>query len=85
MERKNIKTSPSCVTRDVMIWASVIKEKGRQRFVTIMVYVTMTQTSAALCRVSGSTFSPCTISQNSRGSGRSSLSRTLKVGPKSAA
>eukprot|EP00957_Ditylum_brightwellii_P012075 912794-Ditylum_brightwellii.AAC.1 len=38
--------------------------------------------SATLCRATGSTFSPHTVSQNSRGSGRSSLLKTPKGGPK---
>eukprot|EP00957_Ditylum_brightwellii_P109119 8324800-Ditylum_brightwellii.AAC.1 len=50
MERGNIKTSPSCVMRHVMVWENVIKEKGRNFFATIMVCVTMTWTSAALCK-----------------------------------
>eukprot|EP00957_Ditylum_brightwellii_P188719 14365406-Ditylum_brightwellii.AAC.1 len=85
MERGNVKTSPSCITRDVMVQENVIKEKGRTHFATIMVCITMAQTSATLCRAAGSTFSPHTISQNSRGSGRSSLSRMPKGGPRSLA
>eukprot|EP00957_Ditylum_brightwellii_P166702 12690170-Ditylum_brightwellii.AAC.1 len=36
MERRNIKTSPSCVTRSVMVWENVSKEKGRKSIATIM-------------------------------------------------
>eukprot|EP00957_Ditylum_brightwellii_P183919 14008992-Ditylum_brightwellii.AAC.1 len=60
-------------------------KKKRKCFLTIMVCVTMTWRSATLCKPAGSTFSPHTVSQSSRGSGRSSLSRKLKGGPKSTA
>eukprot|EP00957_Ditylum_brightwellii_P003706 280779-Ditylum_brightwellii.AAC.1 len=85
MEKENVKTSPNCVTRDVTVWKNVTRENERNIFVTIMVCVTMTHRSATLCKPVGSMFSPCTVSQNSIGSGRSGLSRTLKGGPKSTA
>eukprot|EP00957_Ditylum_brightwellii_P104440 7955741-Ditylum_brightwellii.AAC.1 len=69
MERGNVKTNPSCVTKDATVQENVIKEKERKRFATIMVCVTMTRMSATLCRAAGSMFSPRTVSQNSRGSG----------------
>eukprot|EP00957_Ditylum_brightwellii_P016252 1222632-Ditylum_brightwellii.AAC.1 len=59
--------------------------KKEDFFVTIMVCVTMTQMSATLCKPAGSTFSPRTVSWNSRGSGRSGLSKTPKGRPKSVA
>eukprot|EP00957_Ditylum_brightwellii_P192372 14644776-Ditylum_brightwellii.AAC.1 len=78
-ERGNVKTSPSRVTRDVMVWKNVIKASKRKSIATIMVFVTvMAQTSATLCRAAGSMFSPHTVLQNSRGSGRSGLLRTPK-------
>eukprot|EP00957_Ditylum_brightwellii_P042565 3223085-Ditylum_brightwellii.AAC.1 len=85
MERGNIKTTPSCVTRDVMVQENVIKANERKSIVTIMVCVTMAQTSATLCRAKGSMCSPHTVLQNSRGSSRSSLLRTPKGRPKGAA
>eukprot|EP00957_Ditylum_brightwellii_P011863 893972-Ditylum_brightwellii.AAC.1 len=61
-----------------MIQENAIKEKERKSIATTMVCVTMTQTSMTLCKPAGSMFSPHTISWNSRGSGRSGLSRTPK-------
>eukprot|EP00957_Ditylum_brightwellii_P030621 2320704-Ditylum_brightwellii.AAC.1 len=84
-EKENIKTSPNHVMKDVMVRENVTKEKERNLFATFMVCVAMTWTSATLCKPAGSTFSPNTASWNSRGSGRSGLSRTPKGGPKSAA
>eukprot|EP00957_Ditylum_brightwellii_P067399 5116490-Ditylum_brightwellii.AAC.1 len=49
------------------------QSKCKNFFVTIMAFVTMTWMSATLLKLAGSTFSPCTISQNIRGSGRSEL------------
>eukprot|EP00957_Ditylum_brightwellii_P015950 1201167-Ditylum_brightwellii.AAC.2 len=68
MEKENVKTSPSCVTRDVMVWENATRENERKLFATIMVYVTMTQQSVTLCKPAESMFSPCTISWSSRGS-----------------
>eukprot|EP00957_Ditylum_brightwellii_P146836 11178237-Ditylum_brightwellii.AAC.1 len=82
MEKENVKTSPNCITRDVMVWENVTKEKERKSVETIIVCVTITWMSATLCKPTGSTFSPCTVSQNSRGSGRSGLSRMPKGRPK---
>eukprot|EP00957_Ditylum_brightwellii_P089393 6806670-Ditylum_brightwellii.AAC.1 len=82
MEKENIKTSPNCITREVTVWENIIKENERKVFTTVMVCVTMTRTSATLCKPAGSTFSPHTTSQNSRGTGRSGLSRTPKGRPK---
>eukprot|EP00957_Ditylum_brightwellii_P159875 12169945-Ditylum_brightwellii.AAC.1 len=84
-EKRNVKTSPNCITRDVTAWENVIKEKERKSFATIMVCVTMTQMSATLCKPARSKFSPRTISQNSSVSSRSGLSRTQRGRPKSAA
>eukprot|EP00957_Ditylum_brightwellii_P154629 11768531-Ditylum_brightwellii.AAC.1 len=74
-ERGNVKTSPSCVTRDVMVQENVIKTSKRKHFASIMVFVTMARTITTLC----------SISQNSRGSDASGLLRTPKGGPKGAA
>eukprot|EP00957_Ditylum_brightwellii_P065494 4967907-Ditylum_brightwellii.AAC.1 len=81
-ERGNVKTSPSCVTRDIMVQENVIKASKRKSIVSIMVFVTMVQASATLCRAAGSTFSPRTVLRNSRGSSRSGLLKTPKGGPK---
>eukprot|EP00957_Ditylum_brightwellii_P119051 9080546-Ditylum_brightwellii.AAC.1 len=70
MEIGNIKTIPSLVTRDIMVWENIIKEKERNSFATIMVCFSMTWTSTTLCKLEGSMFSPDTALQNSRGSGR---------------
>eukprot|EP00957_Ditylum_brightwellii_P120980 9227193-Ditylum_brightwellii.AAC.1 len=78
MERGNVKTHPSCVTRDVTVQQNVTKEKERKSIATIMVCVTMTRKGATLCGAAGNTFSPCTASQNSRGFGR----RRQKAGQK---
>eukprot|EP00957_Ditylum_brightwellii_P125219 9545267-Ditylum_brightwellii.AAC.1 len=85
MEKENVKTSPNNITRDVTVWENVTKENKRKSFVTIMVCVTMAWTSATLCKPTGSTFIPHTVSRNSRGSGRSGFSRTPKGRPKSMA
>eukprot|EP00957_Ditylum_brightwellii_P002089 160659-Ditylum_brightwellii.AAC.1 len=77
-ERGNVKTSPSHVMRDITVWENVIKEKGRKSFVTIMAFVTMTRMSATSFKLAGSTFCLRTVSRNSRGSGRSGLSKTPK-------
>eukprot|EP00957_Ditylum_brightwellii_P070432 5351337-Ditylum_brightwellii.AAC.1 len=42
--------------------------KQKKSVVTIMAFVTMTWTSATLCKLAGSAFSPRTASRNSRGS-----------------
>eukprot|EP00957_Ditylum_brightwellii_P095915 7307866-Ditylum_brightwellii.AAC.1 len=81
--RGNVKTSPNCITRDITVQENIIKEKGRKSFATIMVCVIMAQTNAILCRATGSTFSPHTVSQNNKGSGRSGLPEMLKGRPKS--
>eukprot|EP00957_Ditylum_brightwellii_P047197 3584467-Ditylum_brightwellii.AAC.1 len=83
MEKENVKTSPNPITRDVTAWENVTKENERFFFVTIMVCVTKIQTSATLCKPTGSMFSPRTVLRNSRGSRRSGLSRTPKGGQKS--
>eukprot|EP00957_Ditylum_brightwellii_P007230 549423-Ditylum_brightwellii.AAC.1 len=62
-----------------------MKSSKRKSITTIMVFVTMVWTSATLRKPTGSTFSPCTILQNSRGSVRSGLLRTPKDKPKGAA
>eukprot|EP00957_Ditylum_brightwellii_P017897 1348031-Ditylum_brightwellii.AAC.1 len=80
MEKENINASSNCITRDVTFW-----ENKRKSFATIMVCVTMTWRSATLCRPAGSTFSTYTVSQNSRGSGRSGLSKMPKDRQKSTA
>eukprot|EP00957_Ditylum_brightwellii_P138351 10545555-Ditylum_brightwellii.AAC.1 len=85
MEKENVKTSPNCITRDVMVQENVTRESKRKSVVTIMVCVTMTRRSATLCKPTGSMLSPHMVSQNSRGSHRSGLSRTPKGRPKSIA
>eukprot|EP00957_Ditylum_brightwellii_P009453 713447-Ditylum_brightwellii.AAC.1 len=60
MERRNFKTSPSCVMRDIAVWENIIKASKRKSIASIMVCVTMAQTSATLCRAAGSTFGPRT-------------------------
>eukprot|EP00957_Ditylum_brightwellii_P175212 13339513-Ditylum_brightwellii.AAC.1 len=59
-ERGNVKTSPSCVMRDIMVQENVTKASKRKSIVTIMVFATMTQASATLCKPAGSMFSPRT-------------------------
>jgi hypothetical protein len=82
MVGENVKTSQHCIMRDAKVQENIMLESSRKGFVTIMVCVTMAQRSATLCKAAGSTFSPRTVLWNSRGSGRSSLSWTLKGRPK---
>eukprot|EP00957_Ditylum_brightwellii_P127154 9694872-Ditylum_brightwellii.AAC.1 len=79
--------NPSRVTRDVTVWASVTRsiikanimgENTRRKFVITMVFVTMTLTSATLFKLAESTFSPCTVLRNSKGSDRSGVLKMLK-------
>eukprot|EP00957_Ditylum_brightwellii_P063568 4825492-Ditylum_brightwellii.AAC.1 len=70
--------------RDITVWDNVTKANERNRVMTIMVFVTMAQTSATSCKLAGSTFSPRTVLRNSRGSGRSGLLRMPKGKPKGA-
>eukprot|EP00957_Ditylum_brightwellii_P037232 2818592-Ditylum_brightwellii.AAC.1 len=60
MERGKVKTSPSHVTRDVMVQENVIKANKRKGIASIMAFVTMAQASATLYKSAGSTLSPCT-------------------------
>eukprot|EP00957_Ditylum_brightwellii_P058004 4398888-Ditylum_brightwellii.AAC.1 len=60
-------------------------ESARRDFVITMACVTMTLTSATLFNLAGNTFSPRTVLQNSRGSGRSNLLKTQKGAQKDAA
>eukprot|EP00957_Ditylum_brightwellii_P188087 14319737-Ditylum_brightwellii.AAC.1 len=46
MERGNIKRNPSRITRDVTVQASIVNANTRRNVMTIMAFVTMTQTSA---------------------------------------
>ena len=84
-ERGNIKRIPSCVTRDVMVQASIIKANTRRHFVTTMAFVTKTLMSATLFNLAGNTFSPLTVLRNSKGSGRSCSLKTPKGAQKDAA
>eukprot|EP00957_Ditylum_brightwellii_P167220 12729945-Ditylum_brightwellii.AAC.1 len=60
-------------------------QKMQKNIMITMAYATMTQTSATSLSLAESTFSPRTISQNSRGSGKFSLLRTLKSRPRNVA
>eukprot|EP00957_Ditylum_brightwellii_P013034 984281-Ditylum_brightwellii.AAC.1 len=60
-------------------------ENKEKSIVTTMAFVTMTLPSATLLNLTRNTFSQCTVSQNSRGSGRSSLLKTPKGAPRDAA
>eukprot|EP00957_Ditylum_brightwellii_P034285 2600183-Ditylum_brightwellii.AAC.1 len=78
MERGNVKTSPNHVTRDVTVQENITKASTRKSSATIMVFLTMTRTNVTLYKPAGSMFNPHTALQNSRGSGRSGLSRMSK-------
>eukprot|EP00957_Ditylum_brightwellii_P051756 3925275-Ditylum_brightwellii.AAC.1 len=71
--------------RDATVQEHVIKASKRKSIAPIMVFVTMTRTSATLCKPAGSMFSPHTVSWSSRGSGRSGLLRTSTDGLKGTA
>eukprot|EP00957_Ditylum_brightwellii_P081500 6200331-Ditylum_brightwellii.AAC.1 len=60
MERGNVKRNLSHFTRDVTVWASIIKANARRNVVAIMAFVTMAQTNATSFELAGSTFSPRT-------------------------
>eukprot|EP00957_Ditylum_brightwellii_P100085 7627422-Ditylum_brightwellii.AAC.1 len=76
---------PQITSQETSRFGKTSPGKTKELFVTITVYVTMTQRSVTLCKPTGSKLGPHTVSWNSRGSGRSGLSRTLKGRPKNAA
>eukprot|EP00957_Ditylum_brightwellii_P138570 10562193-Ditylum_brightwellii.AAC.1 len=60
-------------------------ESAGKSIVTTMAFDTMTPPSATLLNLAGNMFSPHTVLQNSRGSGRSSLLKMPKGAPRDVA
>eukprot|EP00957_Ditylum_brightwellii_P135896 10365618-Ditylum_brightwellii.AAC.1 len=60
-------------------------ESAGRNIVITMAFVTMTLMSATLLNLAGNMFSPRTVLQNSRGSGRSGSLKTPKGAQKDAA
>eukprot|EP00957_Ditylum_brightwellii_P144531 11009751-Ditylum_brightwellii.AAC.1 len=79
-DRASVMGGAFCVSK-----ANIMGESTGKSTVTTMAFVTMILPSATLLNLTRNTFSQCTVSRNSRGSGRSGLLKMLNGAPRDVA